>query len=63
MTEQSRAPSPEIAQLLETILPDGASDTERADFARGLTILAELLGEIDANEAPAKTGGSVARHE
>lgn len=63
MTEQTRAPRPEIALLLETILPDGASDTERADFARGLTILAELLGELDANEALAKTDGSVVRHE
>lgn len=62
MTEQTH-PSPEIALLLETILPDGASDTERADFARGLTILAELLGEIDANEALAKADGSVVRHE
>lgn len=63
MTQQSQAPSPEIAMLLETILPDGASDAERADFARGLTILAELLGEIDADEAPARPEGSVARHE
>lgn len=63
MTQQSRAPSPEIAALLETILPEGASDAERADFARGLTILAELLGEVDANEALAATEGSVARHE
>lgn len=39
---------PAILELLDTVLPDEASETERADFARGLTLLAELLGEIEA---------------
>lgn len=38
---------PAIIELLATVLPDEASETERADFARGLTLLAELLGEIE----------------
>lgn len=39
---------PAILELLDTVLPDEASEPERADFARGLTLLAELLGEIEA---------------
>lgn len=39
---------PAIFELLDTVLPDEASETERADFARGLTLLAELLGKIEA---------------
>lgn len=39
---------PAIIELLDTVLPDEASETERADFVRGLTLLAELLGEIEA---------------
>lgn len=38
---------PAILELLDTVLPDEASETERADFARGLTLLAKLLGEIE----------------
>lgn len=37
---------PAILELLETTLPEGATLKEREDFARGLTLLAELLGEI-----------------
>lgn len=43
---------PAILELLETVLPDEASALERADFARGLTLLAELLGELDTREGP-----------
>jgi hypothetical protein len=37
---------PDILQLLETTLPVGATPKEREEFARGLTLLADLLGEI-----------------
>ncbi|WP_158659308.1 hypothetical protein [Paracoccus denitrificans] len=50
MLQQNSRTSPGIDKLLETILPDGASDSERMDFARGLTILAELLGELETDE-------------
>lgn len=43
--------SAEIAALLATALPDGASAAEREDFARGLAVLAGLLRELAAGEA------------
>ncbi len=50
MFQQNSRTNSGIDKLLETILPEGASDSERMDFARGLTILAELLCELETNE-------------
>lgn len=48
MPGETMGQSPEIQRLLDTILPDGASANERADFARGLALLAELVDDVDA---------------
>lgn len=50
MFQQNSRTNSGIDKLLETILPEDASDSERMDFARGLAILAELLGELETNE-------------
>lgn len=49
MTEIEPSVSPEIQQLLEATLPNGATPKERKEFTQGLTLLAELLGEIGAS--------------
>lgn len=43
---------PAILELLDTVLPDEASASEREDFARGLALLAELLEETETGDAP-----------
>lgn len=50
-----------IDDLLATILPEGASEAEQADFARGLHLLADLLQETEADAARLEPGDGVPR--
>ena len=50
MTPDFPDTDPAIQNVLDTVLPDAATLSERTDFARGLALLAELLGDVAAGE-------------